>query len=167
MSCKKLTLILCISLSLLTQTVNAQGVYQESMLRIDSQIFSNSTVEKLEAYQGSTMLLSFFMPKCKWCKRQHSALKRMQESCPKLNTVMLGVQGSKQQLRRALKRKKNTFPAFIASPNIIKAVGSGSPVPMMLVFNKTGKLIFKTIGYTEENKLKTLLNQNSLNICPA
>jgi len=167
MSCKKLTLVLWFSLSILAQTVNAHGVYQESMLRIDSQVNSNSTVQKLEKYQGSTMLLSFFMPKCKWCKRQHSVLKRMQENCPQLNTVMLGVQGSKQQLRRALKRNKNTFPAFIASPNIIKSVGSEYPVPMMLVFNKTGKLIFKTIGYTPENKLKTLLNQNSLNTCPA
>ncbi len=169
MSSKQLSFILAICFSLLSlitsQTAKGQSIYQQEMLRLNAENSSASTVETLANYQGKALLTSFFMPNCRWCQRQHKVLKKMQNTCPDLNTVMLGVQGSKQKLRHELKREKNTFPAFLANKNIINAVGSKSPVPMMLIFDNKGKLAFKTVGYTPAEKLKALLNQHKINIC--
>jgi thioredoxin-related protein len=155
-----------IVLSLLnSQPVKGQSIYQQEMLRINADNNSISMIETLTHYQGKPLLASFFMPNCRWCQRQHKVLKKLQNTCPSLQTIMLGVQGSKQKLRHELRRKKNTFPAYVANKSIIKAVGAKAPVPMMLIFDNQGQLVFKTIGYAPEEKLKLLLNQNQMNIC--
>lgn len=171
MNSNPLTIIAFISFCLLnlviSQTAKAQNIYQQELLRLNAENSSASTIENLAKFQGKILLTSFFMPDCRWCQRQHKVLKKMQGNCPNLQTVMLGVQGSKQKLRHELQREKNTFPAFLANKNIIKAIGSQSPVPMMLIFDNQGQLAFKTVGYTPEEKLKALLNQHQLNICTA
>ncbi|WP_052379977.1 MULTISPECIES: thioredoxin family protein [unclassified Pseudoalteromonas] len=141
---------------------NAQSIYQEEMQRID---ISSQTPYTLNMYSGSPLLTSFFMPNCRWCQRQHKVLKKLQKICPTLQTVMLGVQGSKQKLKMELKREHNSFPAYIASRNIINAIGTKSPVPMMLIFNAKGKLVFKTQGYTPKDKLINLLNKYEIPSC--
>jgi len=158
---------LCLPVLSVSTSVKAQNIYQEKMLRLNAENNSAATVETLANYQGKTLLTSFFMPNCRWCQRQHKVLKKMQNTCPNLQTVMLGVQGSKQKLRHELKREKNSFPAFLANKNIINAIGPQSPVPMMLIFDSQGQLAFKTIGYTPEEKLKTLLSRHKIEICTA
>ncbi len=168
MSSKKLKPLLLIAIaSLLSYSVSAQSIYQQSMLRLNAVDSSTPAVETLQRYQGQTLLTLFFMPDCRWCRRQHKVLKKMQKSCPKLNSVMLGVQGSKQKLRRELQRDKNTFPAYVANNVIVNAVGSQSPVPMMLIFDSAGQLALKTIGYTREDKLQQLLLSHNVDICPS
>lgn len=152
-------------LSAFTFLANAESIYQEPMLRLNAENNSVSPLQTLANYQGSPLLTAFFMPNCRWCQRQHKVLKKIQHSCPKVQTVMLGVQGSKQKLRHELKREKNTFPAFLANNNIIQAVGAQSPVPMMLLFNSEGTIVFKTVGYTPEKKLTALLAQYNINTC--
>jgi thioredoxin-related protein len=144
---------------------NAESIYQEPMLRLNAENNSAAQIQTLANYQGNPLLTAFFMPNCRWCQRQHKVLKKIQQTCPTMQTVMLGVQGSKQKLRHELKREKNTFPAFLANNNIIQAIGAKSPVPMMLLFNSQGTLVFKTVGYTPEKKLTALLAQNNINIC--
>lgn len=144
---------------------SAESIYQEPMLRLNAENNSASHIQTLANYQGKPLLTAFFMPNCRWCQRQHKVLKKIQHACPTIQTVMLGVQGSKQKLRHELKREKNTFPAFLANNNIVQAMGADSPVPMMLLFNSQGTLIFKTVGYTPEEKLIGLLAQSNLNIC--
>ena len=158
---------LYLALITISVTAHGQNIYQEKMLRLNAENNSATTIETLEAYQGKALLTAFFMPNCRWCQRQHRVLKKVQRSCPYFQPVMLGVQGSKQKLRHELIRERNTFPAFLANKNIINAMGDQSPVPMMLVFNKQGELVFKTIGYTPEDKLKSLFNQYNIDICSA
>jgi len=123
-------------------------------------------MQTLANYQGSPLITAFFMPNCRWCQRQHKVLKKIQHSCPQIQTVMLGVQGSKQKLRQELIREKNTFPAYLANNNIVQAIGADSPVPMLLFFDQQGELAFKTVGYIREKKLTAMLNQHQLDICP-
>lgn len=144
---------------------NAESIYQQSMLRLNAQNSSAPQIQTLANYQGTPLLTAFFMPDCRWCQRQHKVLKKIQHTCPKIQTVMLGVQGSKQKLRHELNRKKNTFPAFLANNNIIQAVGAQSPVPMMLLFDSQGTLAFKTVGYTPEKKLTALFTQHNIKVC--
>ena len=144
---------------------NAQSIYQQPMLRLNADNNSASQVQTLRNYQGAPLLTAFFMPNCPWCQRQHKVLKKIQHSCPQIQTVMLGVQGSKQKLRHELKREKNTFPAFLANNNLIQAVGADSPVPMMLLFNSEGTLTFKTVGYTNQEELTKLITKSNIQLC--
>ncbi|PAJ74356.1 hypothetical protein CJF42_11010 [Pseudoalteromonas sp. NBT06-2] len=153
---------LVMGLCALSFYANAQSIYQEQMQRID---ISSHTTQTLTYYKGSALLTSFFMPNCRWCLRQHNVLKSIKKTCPKLQTIMLGVQGTKQKLKKELKREKNTFPAYLASRNIINAIGAKSPVPMMLIFNQAGQLAFKTVGYTPKDKLIKLLNTYQIPVC--
>ena len=146
----------------LASIANAQGIYQQQMRRLNGDQHASTPVQSLSQYQGTALLSSFFMPDCRWCQRQHKVLTQLQTSCPKLQTIMLGVQGNKQKLRQELHREKNTFPAYIANKAIVQAIGAQSPVPMMLIFNQQGQLAFKTIGYTRQAKLSALLKQHKI-----
>jgi thioredoxin-related protein len=157
--------LLILYLSTFAFVTNAQSIYQQPMLRLNADNNSASQVQTLKNYQGAPLLTAFFMPNCPWCQRQHKILKRIQHQCPEIQTVMLGVQGSKQNLRHELKREKNTFPAFLANNNIIQAVGADSPVPMMLLFNSEGTLIFKTVGYTKQDELTKLITKSNIKLC--
>ncbi len=157
--------IIALSIIFAPITSHAQSIYQEQMLRLNAENYSVSQVQTLKAYQGNPMLTAFFMPNCRWCQRQHKVLKALHQSCPDIQTVMLGVQGSKQALRQELQREKNTFPAYVANNNIIHAIGKQSPVPMMLFFNSQGEIKFKTIGYASKTKLSALLIQHNIKAC--
>lgn len=154
-------------LSALAFLANADNIYQQKMLRLNTKDQSASQVQTLASYQGNPMLTAFFMPNCRWCQRQHKVLKKMQQTCPAIQTIMLGVQGSKQKLRHELQREKNSFPAFLANNTVIQAIGAQSPVPMMLFFNQQGSLVFKTVGYTSAEKLTSLLAQHNIKACHA
>jgi len=147
---------------------SAESIYQQPMLRLNAGN-NSAAVQTLVSYKGTPLITAFFMPNCRWCQRQHKVLKKIQQSCPQIQTVMLGVQGSKQKLRQELQREKNTFPAYIANNTIIQAIGADSPVPMMLFFNKHGELAFKTFGYTKQDKLTKLiskyLTKHNINLC--
>jgi len=164
----KALLLFCLSpLALVsyTQAANGESIYQQTLLRLNADNHSASTVQTLTNYKDKLLLTVFFMPNCRWCQRQHKVLKKIQHNCPKIQTIMLGVQGSKQKLRHELKREKNTFPAYLANNNIIQAIGAQSPVPMMLFFNRQGSLVFKTVGYTSAEKLTLLLAQHNVKTC--
>ncbi|MGL1958365.1 MAG: thioredoxin family protein [Colwellia sp.] len=151
--------------SVLAFLANAESIYQQSMLRLNAESNSASQIQTLVSFKGKPLITSFFMPNCRWCQRQHKVLKKIQQTCPQIQTVMLGVQGSKQKLRKELQREKNTFPAYLTNNNIIKAIGAQSPVPMMLFFNEQGTLVFKTVGFTSAEKLTALIEQHKLNTC--
>jgi len=165
MSFSLLPKTLVFSISIFSFLVNAESIYEQTMFRLNAENNSGSQTQTLTDYQGKTFITAFFMPNCKWCQRQHKVLNKMKSSCPAIKTIMLGVQGSKQKLRQALQRKKNTFPAYVANNTIVKAVGAQSPVPMMLLFNDKGGLVFKTIGYTPKEKLTALLIEHNINVC--
>lgn len=157
--------VLVFSFSAFTFSTSAESIYQQPMVRLNAQNSSAPQIQTLANYQGNPLLTAFFMPNCRWCQRQHKVLKKIQHTCPTIQTVMLGVQGSKQKLRHELMREKNTFPAYLANNNIVQAIGAKSPVPMMLLFNSQGTLIFKTVGYTSTEKLTALLIQHNIKVC--
>ncbi len=167
MNSSLIKVLLLICLSPLAFFASGESIYQQSMLRLNSSNHEKPVKQTLANFQGKPLITAFFMPNCRWCQRQHKALKKLHQHCPNIQTVMLGVQGSKQKLRKALQREKNTFPAYVANNTIIKAIGSKSPVPMMLFFNTQGTLVFKTVGYTPEPKLTALFTQHNINVCSA
>lgn len=157
------SLVLLLFLVATSSVATTSSIYEEEMLRLNHQ--EHIIVENLSSYQGKPLITSFFIPDCRWCKRQQKVLKKIQSECPALSTVLLGVQGSKKKLKHELKRFKISFPAYLANNNIVKAIGKDTPVPLMLVFNEAGKLAFKTIGFTAEKKLVALLKQYNVLDC--
>lgn len=150
-------------------TVNAKDIYQQSMVRLDRTIHNdnqkNNNVETLQAYRGKPMLMSFFTPNCKWCKKQHKSLKKMLATCPNAQVVMVGVQGNNQRLKQELRKERNKFPAYVANAEIINAIGKQSPVPQTLIFDSRGNLVVKTIGLTSIDKLQRLLLDKKISLC--
>jgi thioredoxin-related protein len=153
------------SLPLFTLSVSAQSIYQIPMVALnpDSNIYHE--VQTLSGYQNKPLIITFFAPNCRWCQRQHKALKKISLACPETSIVFLGVQGNKANLRQELRRKKNTFPAFVADHKIVNLIGSESPVPMTLLFKKTGELSLKTIGYLRADDLVELLKYHGVANC--
>ncbi len=160
---KHLLQAVIVATCLMSTLASGQSIYQQQLVSLNPK--SLEPVQTLAQYQGKPMLTSFFMPNCNWCFRQHKVLKAMQKQCPDLQTVMLGVQGSKLKLRKELKREKNTFPAFVANHQLVNAIGDDAPVPMMVIFDEQGQVVFKTVGYTKAEKLKGLLKKHEVLDC--
>lgn len=155
--------LLMLPLLLFAVKAVATDIFTEKMFRLDRQGYGE--VQDLSLLKGKPMIASFFMPNCRWCQRQHKALKLVSESCPELQSVMLGVNGTRNALRKELKREQNQFAAYIASNNIVQAIGDKSPVPMMLIFNREGKLMLNTVGYRDQASLRTLLTKHGVANC--
>lgn len=158
-------LALAVCLSIWTPSVQANDIYQQAMVRLDRTEAKGNVVENLTQFRNKPMVMSFFMPNCKWCKKQHKSLKNIQKTCPNAQVVMLGVQGNYQQLKKELHKDRNQFPAYMANKEIVQAIGSKSPVPFTLVFDSQGRLAFKTTGYMPQAKLTALMLEKNIDIC--
>ena len=145
--------------------VQAGDIFQQAMVRLDRTVANATEVETLAQFRHKPMIVSFFMPNCKWCQKQHKNLKRIEQTCPNAQVIMLGVQGNYQRLKRELHKERNHFPAYVANKEIVQAIGSQSPVPMTLIFDEVGGLVLKTVGYTSKEKLIALSLEKQLDIC--
>ncbi|MEC4088041.1 TlpA family protein disulfide reductase [Pseudoalteromonas rubra] len=141
----------------------ATDFYTQPMQRLDDAAYGEQ--QTLAPFTGAPVLMSFFMPNCRWCEKQHVALSNLIESCADVQPVMMGVNGNRRDLRRALKRKHNEFPAFLSSRQLIQALGANPPVPMTLIFNHQGELVFYTQGYRSQQTLSALLKEHQVTKC--
>ncbi|QPB85890.1 redoxin family protein [Pseudoalteromonas rubra] len=141
----------------------ATDFYTQTMQRLDDAAYGEQ--QTLAPFTGAPVLMSFFMPNCRWCEKQHVALSNLIESCADVQPVMMGVNGNRRDLRRALKRKHNEFPAFLSSRELIQALGANPPVPMTLIFNHQGELVFYTQGYRSQQTLSALLKEYQVTKC--
>ena len=137
--------------------------YELAMLRLNDAAYGKQ--ETLSQFKNQPIIASFFMPNCSWCEKQHKALKLLKTQCPEVRSIMLGINGNNRDLKRALRKKRNHFPAFVSHPEIVKALGGKPPVPMALVFNKYGKLTFYTQGYNSATTLEDLMKENHVSSC--
>ncbi|MCO7187438.1 MULTISPECIES: redoxin family protein [unclassified Pseudoalteromonas] len=141
----------------------ATDFYTQPMQRLDDA--AHGEQQTLTPFSGTPVVMSFFMPNCRWCEKQHTALSNLVEHCAGVQPIMMGVNGNRQDLRRALRRTHNTFPAFLSSPAITQSLGKKPPVPMTLIFNAQGELIFYTQGYRSQDTLSALLKEHQVTEC--
>lgn len=160
MNFKTVTLLF---LTLLAGKTHALEFYQLAMLRLDDAAYGQQ--QTLKQFAEQPVIASFFMPNCRWCEKQHDALKQLESTCPEVKSVMMGLNGNNSDLKRALRRKQNDFPAFVSHHKIISALGNKPPVPMSLIFDKSGELIFYTQGYNSASTLSELLVENNITNC--
>ena len=142
---------------------HAYEFYELAMLRLNDAAYGKQ--ETLSQFKNQPIIASFFMPNCSWCEKQHKALRKLRVQCPEVNSVLLGINGNNRDLKRALRKKRNNFPAFVSHPEIVKALGDAPPVPMALIFNKNGQLAFYTQGYNSASTFEKLLKENKIALC--
>tara|TARA_B100000963_G_scaffold326593_1_gene313754 strand:- start:2448 stop:2951 length:504 start_codon:yes stop_codon:yes gene_type:complete len=128
-------------------------VYLEKFERLDS-----PKKETLKDFYGSAMAIAVFSTDCSWCKKQYRVLKSLQNECPQLTTVMMGIGDDKRKLTQDLRRSKNEFPAFQINSKLLNALDN-SNVPRLLVFDRQGVAQLNLSGFVPKDELLVLLNQ--------
>jgi|TARA_B000000477_G_C6091966_1_gene228141 thioredoxin-related protein len=151
-----------LTFSLLSQVTGASEVaalkplpqvYLEKFERLDS-----PKRETLKDFYGSAMAIAVFSTDCSWCKKQHRVLKSLQNECPQLTSVMMGIGDDKRKLTQDLRRSKNEFPAFQINSKLLNALDN-SNVPRLLVFDRQGIAQLNLSGFIPKDELLDLLNQ--------
>ena len=159
---RSLTGFYIFTFSLLCQVVGAKEtgmpeplppVYVEIFERLDS-----PKRETLKDFYGSAMAIAVFSTDCSWCKKQHRVLKSLQNECPQLTSVMMGIGNDKRKLTQDLRRSKNEFPAFQINFKLLNALNN-SNVPRLLVFDRQGIAQLNLLGFVPKDELLALLNQ--------
>ena len=151
-----------LTFSLLSQVTGASEVaalkplpqvYLEKFERLDS-----PKRETLKDFYGSAMAIAVFSTDCSWCKKKHRVLKSLQNECPQLTSVMMGIGDDKRKLTQDLRRSKNEFPAFQINSKLLNALDN-SNVPRLLVFDCQGIAQLNLSGFIPKDELLALLNQ--------
>lgn len=123
----------------------------------------NSTVYgdvKPADLKGKVVLVSLFATWCGPCQKE---LAEVQSTLwPKYkdnkNFVMLviGREHTDEQLQKYNERKKFTFPLYPDPKREVFSLFAEKSIPRAYLFDKSGKLIYSSVGYTEEEFKKLM-----------
>ena len=145
--------------------VHANG-QTASLLDFELRSLQEPDVHSLIRYQGKPVLMLFFQPDCGWCFRQVRVINELAEQCDDgFEAVAVGVRGSRGELRKELRRIRQDFPAYQASPRLLEALGGVETTPLMLVGDDEGDLVTWMRGYIATDRLHTVLDEAGLADC--
>ncbi len=113
--------------------------------------------QSLSQYQGAPVLMMFFEPGCSWCYRQFKVLDKLHNECPGINSLAVGVNGSRRDLLAEYQRIKPAFPAYQASGRLLTAIGGVPATPFTLITDSQGQPLGWLRGYMPEDELRPLL----------
>ena len=110
--------------------------------------------------KGKVVLVSLFATWCGPCQKE---LAEVQSTLwPKYkdnkNFVMLviGREHTDEQLQKYNERKKFTFPLYPDPKREVFSLFAEKSIPRAYLFDKSGKLIYSSVGYTEEEFKKLM-----------
>ena len=113
---------------------------------------------ELTRYEGAPLLMVFFQPECSWCHRQVAAINEFRSQCEaRFQAIAVGVNGNRRQLQTELRRIKPSFPAYEASPALIRSLGGVPATPFALLSNADGELVNWSRGFLDSEKLGPFL----------
>lgn len=113
---------------------------------------------KLVRYEGEPLLIVFFQPECNWCYRQVAAINEFMSQCEAgFQAIAVGVNGNRRQLQAEMRRIKPAFPAYEASPALIRSLGGVPATPFALLGNANGELVNWSRGFLDSEKLGPFL----------
>lgn len=147
------TLILTVLVSLTMSVVAAP-----SLLEYELKSLQAPELHKLERYAGKPLLLVFFKPECSWCFRQVRAINQLQETCRhQFQALAVGVEGNRTWLKETLRRMRPEFPAYEASPRLLKDLGGVPATPFSLLGDAGGEYRNYLRGYIPPERLAGIL----------
>ncbi|WP_337880749.1 hypothetical protein [Rheinheimera sp.] len=108
------------------------------------------------ASSGRAALLLLFGPDCRFCKQQARLMQQLQQQCPSVQLALIGVQGSKDELRQEIRQLQTSLPAFAVTAAFLRAIDGVDAVPTNLILDQEGRLLVKHRGMLDDNKLRRL-----------
>jgi peroxiredoxin len=123
------------------------------------QALPGAEVVDLATFRGRPGVLFVFEPRCAWCRRQARLLNDLAERCDRSNLQVLGVgiRGSRATLLDEARALHARFPVFEASPSLAGDLGSATATPLLIVFDRDGRVATHARGYQRAEPLARLL----------
>lgn len=129
----------------------------------------NSTVYgdvKPADLKGKVVLVSLFATWCGPCQKELAEVQKTLWPKYKDNKdfvlLVIGREHTDEQLQKYNERKKFTFPLYPDPKREVFSLFAEKSIPRAYLFDKSGKLVYSSIGYTEEEfgKLMKLLEES-------
>lgn len=123
----------------------------------------NSTVYgdiKPADLKGKVVLVSLFATWCGPCQKElaevQSTLWPKYKDNKDFVMLVIGREHTDEQLQKYNERKKFTFPLYPDPKREVFSLFAEKSIPRAYLFDKSGKLIYSSVGYTEEEFKKLM-----------
>ena len=123
----------------------------------------NSTVYgdvKPADLKGKVVLVSLFATWCGPCQKElaevQSTLWPKYKDYKDFVMLVIGREHTDEQLQKYNERKKFTFPLYPDPKREVFSLFAEKSIPRAYLFDKSGKLIYSSVGYTEEEFKKLM-----------
>lgn len=130
---------------------------------------SNKNIKNLHDYKGKIILINFFAT---WCPPCRAELPRVQKeiydlyrSNKNFELFVFGREEGWDKLTPFIEKTGYTFPILPDAKREIFSKYANSGIPRNVLIDENGKIIYLSLGYTEEefNNLLTLLKEKLVN----
>jgi hypothetical protein len=150
-----------IGLPLFISCVALHGAGNEGVFALSLKSLQKPEQVALNQYAHQKLIISYFEPECSWCYRQIKMLEVMHDQCgEKIQPLLIGTHGNRQELQAFLHRTHTHLPAFEASEALLKITGDTGATPLTLIIGAQGEITEKIRGYAPGNtSLKMLCPQ--------
>ncbi len=107
----------------------------------------------LKELKGKAIFMNFWTTWCPPCVAEMPGIQDLYTATQSENVafVMVSVDEDVDKLRRFMRRKKYTFPAYRLADNSIPAMYAGKTIPATFVISGAGKLAFRHEGMAAYN----------------
>lgn len=117
----------------------------------------------LASLRGKVVLLNFWATWCGPCRTEMPFLDRLQKDYKDQGLVVLGITDEEPELaQRFLVTNHISFPSLFDRQQEVAALYQVIAIPTILVINREGKIVFQSIGVSNEGPLKTALKEAGL-----
>ena len=74
--------------------------------------------------------------------------------------IAIGVNGNRSQLQEEVRRVRPEFPAYEASPDLIRSMGGVPATPFTLLGDANGEFVNWTRGYVKPSELRSFVDSH-------
>ncbi|MFZ1292499.1 MAG: TlpA disulfide reductase family protein [Melioribacteraceae bacterium] len=136
-----------------------QGVlFSQSNIDFSAQTLENKNIKFSETLKDSPTLISFW---ALWCKPCRTEMKYLEDYFEKYKTKGFNIIGINQDSPRSLAKVKSfvathkvSFPIVLDPNQEIFQKFNGQSIPLTVLFNKNGEIVYSHIGYLPGDEIK-------------
>ena len=122
---------------------------------------SNNHAVTLSVNDSVTAVM-FFEPDCSWCFKQVKVFNQFLSQCDStMQFLGLGVNGSRQALKKEVWRMQAKFPMHKASAELLTDLGQVSSTPFTLLLGAQQEVLASAKGYLNLSKWLAFINSHA------